>query len=446
MRSPALAASAVLLLAAAALAAPAAGTSPRAAHRYHDWASYHGGSGRHGYASTMPHVHGAPHVVKKLALDGKVYAAPIVIHGVIIVATENDSVYAFNSHLHRLWKRHLGSPSPGHERPCGNIDPLGITGTPVYDAKHNSVYVAPEFSGSPPRHELVSLSFSTGKVKWHRSLDLPGVDRAAMQERGALTISGSRVYVPFGGLAGDCANYKGRVVGLHRAHGGARVSFTVPTQREAGIWTPPGPTVDEHGHLYVSVGNGASGVGDHYDLSDSVLELSRSLKLMHHFSPTSWPSDNDADLDLGSQGPALVGKYVFAAGKSGTAYILRRSLGGVGGQLHQGSLCRSFGGTAVHDRVVYVPCDDGVRAVYVGSHGRMHVRWHASTAGSPVIGGGRVWSIDANAGVLHALSPKTGQSLKQVGVGATSRFATPALYAHRVYVPTLTGLTVVRVS
>jgi hypothetical protein len=76
----------------------------------------------------------------------------------------------------------------------------------------------------------------------------------------------------------------------------------------------------------------------------------------------------------------------------------------------------------------------------------MHIRWHASSPGSPVIGGGRVWSLDPGAGVLHGLSLKTGHSLEQVDVGATSRFATPALYGHRVYVPTLAGLTVVRVS
>ena len=49
-------------------------------------------------------------------------------------------------------------------------------------------------------------------MSFSRTLDLAGVDRRAMQERGALTIVGSRVYVPFGGLAGDCAQYKGRVL------------------------------------------------------------------------------------------------------------------------------------------------------------------------------------------------------------------------------------------
>jgi len=56
---------------------------------------------------------------------------------------------------------------------------------------------------------------------------------------------------------------------------------------------------------------------------------------------------------------------------------------------------------------------------------------------SPVIGGGRIWVLDTNAGVLHALDPATGKSLGQVAVGAANRFATPALYGADVIVPTL---------
>src|SRR4051794_23254974 len=143
MRSPALTASLTLLLVAASAAWIGPSSAATASH-YADWATYHGGTGRHGYAATMPHAHGKPRIVKKLNLDGQVYASPIVIGGTVVVATENNTVYAFTAHFHRLWKRHLGPPSPGGERPCGNIDPLGITGTPIYDRKHNSIYVAPE--------------------------------------------------------------------------------------------------------------------------------------------------------------------------------------------------------------------------------------------------------------------------------------------------------------
>ncbi|MDT4925968.1 MAG: hypothetical protein QOG01_3681 [Pseudonocardiales bacterium] len=412
---------------------------------YADWPTYHGGNNRAGRALSMPKVSGTLRIARRLTLDGAVYASPIVVRGITVVATENNTVYAFNSRYVQIWKRHLGAPSPQSQRPCGNIDPLGITGTPVYDSAQNSVYVAPEYSGSPPRHELVSLNFATGAVKWHKSIDFAGVDRGAMQQRGALIAVGTRIWVPFGGLAGDCGQYKGRVVGLLRTDGTAPRIFTVPTTREAGIWTPPGPTADVAGNIFVSVGNGESGVGDPYDYSDSVLRLGTDGKRHDSFSPTTWASDNAVDLDLGSQGPAIVGPWIFIAGKSGTAYVLRRShLGGIGGQVSsRKNLCAgSYGGTAANGYIVYVPCKDGVRAIRIDSVGTMHLLWRVSAAGSPVVGGGRIWSVDSGAGVLHAYDG-TGASRGSIAVGTTSRFATPALYGRGVYVPTLTGLTVV---
>jgi outer membrane protein assembly factor BamB len=136
-------------------------------------------------------------------------------------------------------------------------------------------------------------------------------------------------------------------------------------------------------------------------------------------------------------------------GKSGPVYVLRQGhLGGIGGQVSVRNLCLSFGGFAVQDNVVYLPCTDGVRAVRVDSAGKLHVLWHASTviAGSPVIGGGRVWALDQNGGVLHALDPATGKSLEQVSVGETSRFATPAIYGSLALVPTLAGVVFVRIA
>jgi outer membrane protein assembly factor BamB len=411
-----------------------------------DWPMYHGDPARTGVAASMPTASGPLRRIASLKLDGQVYASPIVVAGLTVVATENNTVYAFDGRYRQVWKRHLGAPSPASERPCGNIDPLGITGTPVYDAGTERIFVAPEFSGSPPRHEIVALDARTGAVTWHRSLDLPGVDAAVMQERGALALTGGRVWVPFGGLAGDCGAYKGRVIGYRVDGTGAPVAYTVPTTREAGIWTPPGPVVDPAGNIFVSVGNGESGVGDRYDHSDSVLKLGTDGRLLDSFSPRSWASDNESDADLGSQAPALVGPWVFIAGKSGTGYVLRRDhLGGIGGEVSSADVCRSFGGTAVAGDVVYVPCTDGVRAVRIDGAGRLHVLWHAdgAIAGSPVVGGGRVWALDADGGVLHALDPATGRSRASVRVGATSRFATPAISGSHLIVPTLTGIIVV---
>jgi hypothetical protein len=410
------------------------------------WPAYHGNGRRSGVSDTMPRVTGQPTVRKTIKLDGQVYASPIVAHGITIVATENDTVYAFNGRFRLLWHEHLGTPSPASERPCGNIDPLGITGTPLYWGRTGLVYVAAEFSGSPPRHQLIALHVKTGEVAWRRHLDLSGVDPAAMQERGALALAGGRIWVPFGGLAGDCGSYKGRVVGYRADGRGHPRAYTVPTEREAGIWTPPGPTTDGHGHLFVAVGNGASGPGDRYDHSDSVLELSTRARLVDSFSPRSWASDNAADLDLGSQGPALVGPWVFAAGKSGVAYVLRRThLGGIGGQVSAARLCTSFGGTAVAGRTVFVPCTDGVRAVHITTAGKLHFRWHAdsSITGSPVVGGGRVGALDPSGGWLYSLGLRSGRTVARVQVGAATRFATPAIAGSNLLVPTESGLTVV---
>jgi hypothetical protein len=318
----------------------------------------------------------------------------------------------------------------------------------VYDPGTGSVFVAVELGG-PPRHELVALDLQTGSIRWRKGIDLPGADAKAMQQRGALAITDGRVWVPFGGLAGDCGDYKGRVVGLATDGSGSLRSYTVPTTREAGIWAPPGPVVDSAGTMFVSVGNGAAVGGDPYDYSDSVLALNSRAGLVDSFAPQTWASENASDQDLGSQGPALVGKWIFIAGKSGTAYVLAHGgLGGLGGQVSSARVCQSFGGTAVVGDVVYVPCTDGVRAVRIDDAGRMQVLWHAAQAitGSPVVGGGLVWTLDTGGGVLHGLDPSTGHSRSSVRVGAVTRFATPALTGRDVLVPTQAGLTIIATS
>ncbi len=409
-----------------------------------DWPTYHGTPDRNGVSPDMPTVRGRLRIVADLKLNGAMYASPVVVGGRVIAATEGNRVYAFDLSGRRLWEQQFAQPAPSDQLPCGNIDPLGITGTPVVSG--GVVYVAPEY-GSPPRHELVALDLGTGAIRWRRSLDLPGVETRAMQERGALAVDGGRVWVPFGGLDGDCGGYKGRLVGFRLDGTGAPITYTVPTAREAGIWTPPGPGVDAAGNLVVEVGNGASEQGDRYDYSDSVLEISPDGKLVDSFSPSTWAADNAADLDLGSQGPALIGtQWVFADGKSGTAYVLdQQHLGGIGGEISKAQLCPSYGGTAVLSDVVIVPCTDGDRAVQI-DRGVLQILWKATPNGSPVVGGGRVWSLDVSAGVLHALDPDTGQTLERVPVGPVTRFATPALYGRDVLVPTEAGLVIVRTS
>src|SRR5215467_6115289 len=98
-----------------------------------DWTTYHGDNSRSGSGGPNQ-VSCANEGWQSPLLDGRVYAEPLAFGGKIIVATENNSVYALNSlNGDILWRTHLGEPIPGNSLPCGNIDPSGITGTPVID-------------------------------------------------------------------------------------------------------------------------------------------------------------------------------------------------------------------------------------------------------------------------------------------------------------------------
>ena len=307
-------------------------------------------------------------------LDGAVYGQPLVVGGEVIAATENDSLYALSRTTGKLiWRKHVGTPvAQSQLNGCGDIFPLGITGTPVYDQADGLVYAVAEISGY--HHMLVGLSATTGAVKLHRYLDEPTATNqpAYNQQRPALTISQGRVYAAFGGLAGDCGAYQGSVVGAPLTGNGALVRWQVPTSREGAIWGTGGPVVGPQGDLWVSVGNGAAGAGKSYDGSDSVTMLSPALQRVSYFAPSSWAADNDSDLDLGSTQPALAaGDAVFIMGKRGVGYLLNHDrLGGIGGQLAEQNICAAFGAAAVSGTTVYEPCSVGGPGRRLGQRGQ----------------------------------------------------------------------------
>ena len=412
----------------------------------HDWTMYHYDRARTGYVADTPDPK-ALSVAWSVPLDEAVYAQPLAIGGKIIVATEGNTIYALKaSDGSVLWKTNLGAPVTRNDLPCGNISPLGITGTPVYDPASKLIFAVAETSG--PKHELVALDIDSGQVRQRRSADPPGMSSPkAHQERAALALNNGIVYVAYGGLFGDCGDYHGTVIGARTDGQGSLLVYQVPTTREAGIWAPPGPVIDANGKLYVSVGNGEATSGD-WDKSDSVLRLSPQLQYEDGFAPTSWPSDNAADLDLGSMAPVLLSDgSIVAAGKSGQGYLLRSDhLGGVGGQVQQMDLCRAFGGAAVLGTRAFLPCTDGVREVKVES-GKMTVGWHAdgNIAKSPVIGGHTLYDLGAD-GKLYALDVDSGKERASVQIGDATRFATPTIYGDALFVGTVAGITAVRIG
>jgi outer membrane protein assembly factor BamB len=385
-------------------------------------------------------------VAWRASLDGAVYGQPLLVGKLVIAATENDSVYGLDSSTGRVaWRAHVGTPVPLSDLPCGNIDPLGITGTPVYDAGRGLVYAVAETTGY--HHVLAGVSVANGVVKVQRDIPTPDGQPRYDQQRPALVIGAGRVYVAFGGLYGDCGPYRGSVVGVPLSGSGPIISYVVPTTREGAVWGTAGPVTGPDGTMYVSVGNGEA-TGGSFDGSDSVTALSPSLRRTGIFAPSTWADDNAGDLDLGSTQPALLpGGRLLAVGKRGTAYLLDSAhLGGVGGQLTKAEVCPAFGAAAVQGTTVYVPCRAGGIAAVSTAGDTIRVRWRgpASAWGSPVAGGGAVWVTDPDAGRLYQLDPATGATRYSADLGTSlPHFASLSMAGGRAYVGTSHGVVAV---
>lgn len=412
------------------------------------WPVYHQNPLRTGQSSDTP----APislALAWRSALDGAVYGEPIVVGGEIVVATENDSVYGLEPGTGAvIWRTHLGTPVPRADLPCGDIFPLGITGTPAYDPATDSIFVVAEELIPSVEHVLYALNPVTGAVRWSRRVDIliPSEYANAVQQRPALAVANGYVYIGFGGLDGDCSQYRGAVVAAPTSNQGSTLDYVVPTTREGAVWATGGPVVDASGNLYVSTGNGAAS-GGAWDHSDSVLEFSPPLTLVSAFAPTSWASDNLHDLDLGSVAPTLLPNgLLFMAGKGGVGYVLRQSnLGGVGGQIFRARTCgggMAFGGTAVAGGTLYLPCASGLEAIGVAANGHFTVRWqtHSGANGPPVLGGGCAFSVDTNNGTLVAISLSSGATVATARVGAVPHFVSPTLLGSLALVGTDSGL------
>lgn len=438
------------LLALAALAWAAAGTTVAAASPTGSgspgpaggtsWTVYHDSPAGIGVAPDVTSVDSATRAWTSPALDGEIYGEPLVFDGRVYVATENDTVYALNaSNGARVWSAHLAAPVPSTDLPCGDIAPtVGITGTPVIDpSRHEIFVVAEEVLNGAPAHVLTGLDTATGKTELTQRVDPAGADTAALLQRTGLTLDDGRVVFGMGGNFGDCAAYKGRVIAAPETGGKPR-TFTVDAaadESQGAIWMGgAAPVVDAAGHVWVSAGNGSVYSSSHpYDDSDSVLELSPTMRLLQYFAPGNWAANNSQDLDMSTAPALLPDGQVMLAGKSRIVYLLDGAhLGGIGHQeASLASACSNDidGGIALSGMTVYLPCFSGIIAVTAArSPAALHLDWSSGTGGGPPIRvAGLVWTIGQN-GVLYGLDPATGRIRQQASIGAVANhFPTPSV-------------------
>ncbi|HUN39447.1 MAG TPA: PQQ-binding-like beta-propeller repeat protein [Acetobacteraceae bacterium] len=291
-------------------------------------------------------------------VPGHVYAQPLFWQpqgapGLLIVATEDDIVIALDASTGKtVWQTRVGTPVPLAALSCGNVDPLGITGTPVIDPAAGAVYLdAMVNNGYGPRHEVFGLHLADGAVLpgWPidvgTALTARGIRFFArdQNQRTPLTLLDGRIYLGYGGHAGDCGQYHGMVLGFSTSPPGL-VATWVTRGAKAGIWSPGGISVAD-GYLYFATGNSDPSSTRTAGWDDSIGAFRVTPSLQHSadpadfFAPRDYPALDDDDLDLAGTVPLPIdlpggARRLLAMGKDGNAYLLDRlNLGGIGGAL-----------------------------------------------------------------------------------------------------------------
>ena len=402
--------------------------------------------------------------------SGHVYAQPLYWRppgsaaGMLVVATEDNTVHALDAKSGKeIWHRALGMPVARSSLGCGNINPLGITGTPAIDPSTGLMFLdAAVDESSGPRHRLFAVLVKDGTPAPGWPIDITDALRAGRQlfnardqnERGAVAILDGTIYAPFGGHFGDCGNYHGWVVGVSIADP-RKVKSWSTRARGGGIWAPGGIS-SSAGSLFVATGNtfGASSWSDGEAVFRLSSDLHHSTEQRDYFAPRNWRALDQRDLDLGGSNPLPLdvpakGKtqaLILALGKDGKAYLLDRdNLGGIGGSLVSESVSsgpiRTAPATYSIGEETFVAfqgpgarCPEAARGreltvlkIIAGSPPSMSIAWCGAFrgAGSPIVTttDGRsnpiVWIAGAEGdGRLHGFRGDTGEPLFSGGKDA----------------------------
>jgi hypothetical protein len=289
-------------------------------------------------------------------ISGNVYAQPLYIENgpggqaMVIAVTESNNVYALNASSGKvIWQDHLGAPVPLSSLPCGDINPLGITGTPVVDLTNRTLFLAADTTpdGGTTKHYLIySLNVDTGATNsgWPVDVNTNAVykgtnfNSGTQQQRAALAFLNGYVYVGFGGLAGDCGTYYGWLVGIPE-NNPSNVLAWASGNVGGAIWGVGGIASDDGIHPFVATGNTFGATT--WSGGEAIIRFQPgpvfSGLTNDYWVATNWMSLDSADLDIGGSGPLIVNvpgatppQLVVALGKDSNAYLINRTnMGGI---------------------------------------------------------------------------------------------------------------------
>ncbi len=315
-------------------------------------------------------------LLRVLSVDGKVDAQPLYLsqyslgaatHNVVFVATEHDSVYAFDADTGtQLWHVSLlGSgeaPSGAHN--CGQVIPqIGVTSTPVIDrhaGAHGTMYVIAmsEDPASNYHQRLHALDLATGAELLGGPTEITATyatagggettfDPGQYEERAALLLMHGTIYTSWTSHC-DQHPYSGWIIAYSQSALARTAILNVGPNSGGGgpaIWmSGGGPAADSAGNIYLITGNGAfettldgNGFPSKQDYGNSFLKISTAsggLSVTDYFTVSNEVAESAVDMDLGSGGALLlpdmtdasntVRHLVIGAGKDGNIYLVDR--------------------------------------------------------------------------------------------------------------------------
>ena len=306
------------------------------------------------------------------SVDGFVVGQPLYVpgvkfsdgstHNVVYVATQHDSVFAFDADSTQtaLWSVSFINPTAGittvpiSDYGCAGtaFTEIGIVSTPVIDAATGEIFVlAKTLENGAYIFRLHALSLTTGADVVSPTVISASVSTtsgtlqfspALQMQRPALLLENGAVYIGFGSNGCDTYAYHGWLLAYDETSLQQTGAFvTTPNGTQGALWQAGGgPAADANGNIFLAVANGTfdANTGG-TDYGDSFLHLSPAssgLTVLDSFTPYDQENMDENDLDLGSGGvvvlpdqPSPHTHEMIGGGKEGTLYLVDRdNMGG----------------------------------------------------------------------------------------------------------------------
>ncbi len=327
-------------------------------------------------------------------VDGIIVGQPLYVrnvslpdgtkHNVVYVATQHDTVYAFDADNNQggnaapLWSVSLANgatsvPISDHGCTGTHYTEIGIMGTPVIDTGKSTMYlVAKTLENGLHVFRLHALDITNGAEKFGGPVVISGsapsqdgpvvFDPMIHMQRPALLLANGRVYVGFGSNGCDLYQYHGWLFAYDpQSLQSLAVFLATPDGKSGAIWQGGGgPAADTNGNVYVVTANGTfDAFFGGSDYGDSVLKLGwtgGTFGVLDYFTPYNQEYLGDNDVDLGSGGPLLLPNQpgahrheMIAGGKEGTLYLIDRDNPGKYNGIDDNDIVQSIPGAVAEE-------------------------------------------------------------------------------------------------